>query len=98
MSDLIYPTLDLFLYALKTSLNTTDAEIQKNKVAFLGQLPPDTQFHDPDIETEYLELTHPTQIDLISNNKTLGGYYYPVRLNDTYGLQIDCSINNQNET
>ena len=98
MSDLIYPTLDLFLYVLKTFLNTTDAETQKNKAAFLAQLPPDIQFNDPDIEIEYLELTHPAQIDLISNNKTLGGYYYPVRLNDTYGLQIDCSINNQAES
>ncbi|MCC5602318.1 hypothetical protein [Nostoc favosum] len=98
MSDLIYPTLDLFLYALKTSLNTTDAETQKNKAAFLDQLPSDTQFNDPDIETEYLEITHPTQINFISQNKTLEGYYYAVRLNDTYGLQIDSSINNQTET
>ncbi|QSJ17229.1 hypothetical protein JYQ62_37285 [Nostoc sp. UHCC 0702] len=98
MTDLIYPTLDLFLYALKTSLNTTDAETQKNKAAFLAQLPPDTQFNDPDIEAEYLELTHPAQINFISHNKTVEGYYYPVRLNDTYGLQIDSSINNQTET
>ncbi|WP_341526618.1 hypothetical protein [Nostoc sp. UHCC 0302] len=98
MSDLIYPTLDLFLYALKTSLNTTDAEIQKNQAAFLDQLPSDTQFNDPDIETEYLEITHPPQINFISSNNTLEGYYYSVRLNDTYGLQIDCSINNQTET
>ncbi|MEH2254424.1 MAG: hypothetical protein V7K33_34070 [Nostoc sp.] len=98
MSDLIYPTLDLFVYALKSSLNTTHAETKKNKAAFLAQLPPDTQFNDTDIETEYLELTDPAQIELNSNNKTLGGYYYPVRLNDTYGLQIDCSINNQTET
>ncbi|MDZ7955868.1 hypothetical protein [Nostoc sp. DedQUE09] len=98
MSDLIYPTLDLFLYVLKTSLNTTDAEIQKNQAAFLEQLPSNTKFYDPDIETEYLEITHPPQINFIPHNKTLEGYYYPVRLNDTYGLQIDCSINNQIET
>jgi hypothetical protein len=98
MSDLIYPTLDLFLYALKTSLNTTDAETEKNKAAFLAQLPSNTQFHDTDLEAEYLEITDPTRIDFISHNKTLEGYYYPVRLNDTYGLQIDCSINNQTET
>ncbi|MEH2070389.1 MAG: hypothetical protein V7K47_19895 [Nostoc sp.] len=97
MSDLIYPTLDLFLYALKSSLNTTDAETQKNQVAFLAQLPSDTQFHDPDIEAEYLEISHPTQVNFISQNKTLEGYYYAVRLNDTYGLQLDCSINNQTE-
>ncbi|MEH2062326.1 MAG: hypothetical protein V7K50_08605 [Nostoc sp.] len=98
MSDLIYPTLDLFLYTLKTSLNTTDAETQKNKVAFLDQFPSDTQFNDPDIETEYLEITNPPQINFISHNKSLEGYYYAVRLNDTYGLQLDCSINNQTET
>nr|WP_322654933.1 hypothetical protein [Nostoc sp. CmiVER01]MDZ8125121.1 hypothetical protein [Nostoc sp. CmiVER01] len=98
MSDLIYPTLDLFLYALKTSLNTTDAETQKNQAAFLEQLPSDTKFYDPDIETEYLEITHPTQINFIASDNILEGYYYPVRLNDTYGLQIDCSINNQTET
>ncbi|MBD2680956.1 MULTISPECIES: hypothetical protein [Nostoc] len=98
MTDLIYPTLDLFLYALKTSLNTTDAETQKSKAAFLAQLSHNIQFNDPEIETEYLELTHPAQINLISNNKSIEGYYYPVRLNDTYGLQIDCSINNQTET
>ncbi|WP_375448919.1 hypothetical protein [uncultured Nostoc sp.] len=98
MSDLIYPTLDLFLYALKTSLNTTDAETQKNQAAFLEQFPSDTQFYDPDIETEYLEITNPPQINFISNNKSLEGYYYPVRLNDTYGLQLDCSVNNQTET
>ncbi|MBD2441574.1 hypothetical protein [Nostoc sp. FACHB-110] len=97
MTDLIYPTLDLFLYVLKTSLNTTDAETQKNKAAFLAQLPPNTQFNDPDIEIEYLELTPNKEIDFLSHNKALAGYYYPVRLNDTYGLQIDCSINNQTE-
>jgi hypothetical protein len=97
MSDLIYPTLDLFVYALKYSLNTTDTETQKNTATFLAQLPPNTQFKDYDIETEYLELTHPAQINLIPQVATIEGYYYPVRLNDTYGLQIDCSINNQTE-
>jgi len=97
MSDLIYPTLDLFLYSLKSSLNATQEEIQKNKAAFLVQLPSSTQFEDTDIETEYLELTHPAQINFKLNNETLEGYYYPVRLNDTYGLQIDCSVNNLTE-
>ena len=98
MGDLIYPTLDLFLYALKTPLNTTDAEIQKNKAAFLAQLPPNTKLNDNGNENEYLELTDSQRIDFSSQNNTLQGYYYPVRLNDTYGLQIDCSINNQTET
>ncbi|MBD2467863.1 hypothetical protein [Nostoc sp. FACHB-145] len=97
MTDLTYPTLDLFVYALKTSLNTTDTQTKNYKAAFLAQLPPNTQISDPDIEIEYLELIPDKVVDFISHNKTLQGYYYPVRLNDTYGLQIDCSINNQTE-
>ncbi|HLO86028.1 MAG TPA: hypothetical protein VK203_13620 [Nostocaceae cyanobacterium] len=97
MSDLIYPTLDLFLYTLKTPLNATEEEIQKNKAFFLAQLPPNTQFNDPDIETEYLKLTNPTRIDLQPTKEILEGYYYAVRINDTYGLQIDCSVKNQLE-
>ncbi|MEA5533870.1 hypothetical protein [Crocosphaera sp. XPORK-15E] len=47
---------------------------------------------------EYLELL-PNQkiVDFTNPNKNLEGYYYPVRLNDTYGLQIDCSINDLTE-
>ncbi|MBH8564881.1 hypothetical protein I8748_22305 [Nostoc sp. CENA67] len=97
MSDLIYPTLDLFLYTLKSPLNATEEEIQKNKATFLAQLPPDTQFNDADIEIEYLELTYPPQIDLQPTKEILEGYYYTVRINDTYGLQIDCSFKNQLE-
>ncbi len=103
MSGLIYPTLDLFLYDLRDALNATEAEKEKNRANFLAKLPelPDeVQFIDPDIETEYLEL-FPNQkqhkFTAIAEDKNLEGYYYPVRLNDTYGLQIDCSINNQTE-
>ncbi|OWY66143.1 hypothetical protein B7486_38080 [cyanobacterium TDX16] len=93
MSNLIYPTLDLFLYALKSPLNATEEEINKNQENFLSQLPDDTQIKEHDGETEYLELTKPAQIDFKPNDG-LEGYYYPVRLNDTYGLQIDCSVKN----
>lgn len=97
MSDLIYPTLDLFLYALKAPLNATNEEINKNKENFISQLPDNTQVNEFDSETEYLELTYPAQVDFKPNDETLEGYYYPVRLNDTYGLQIDCSIKNRTE-
>ena len=103
MSGLIYPTLDLFLYDLRDALNATEAEKEKNRANFLAKLPelPDNvQFVDPDIESEYLEL-FPNQkrskFTAIAEDKNLEGYYYPVRLNDTYGLQIDCSIDNQFE-
>ena len=96
MSNLIYPTLDLFLYALKSPLNATQEEIDKNQENFLSQLPDGTQIKERDSETEYLELTDPVQVNFKPNDD-LEGYYYPVRLNDTYGLQIDCSVKNQTD-
>ncbi|AOY80098.1 hypothetical protein BJP36_09320 [Moorena producens JHB] len=98
MSDLIFPTLDLFLYDLRDALNLTEAEKQEKQAKFRAKLPADSQFSDPDLETKYLELL-PKQkyYDFTTANDTLQGYYYPVRLNDTYGLQIDCSINNQTD-
>ncbi|NEO33955.1 MAG: hypothetical protein F6K36_26780 [Symploca sp. SIO3C6] len=98
MSDLIFPTLDLFVYDLRNALNSTEAEKQQNQANFLGKLPANIKLSDHNLETEYLELL-PKQkyYDFTTADKTLDGYYYPVRLNDTYGLQIDCSINNQIE-
>ncbi|MGK7873571.1 MAG: hypothetical protein AB4426_09755 [Xenococcaceae cyanobacterium] len=104
MSGLIYPTLDLFLYDLRYSFNATEEEKDKNRANFLAKLsklPDDIQFSEPDIETEYLEL-FPKQkrykFTASAQDKNLEGYYYPVCLNDTYGLQIDCSIDNQTES
>ncbi|MDJ0728640.1 MAG: hypothetical protein QNJ33_01470 [Crocosphaera sp.] len=98
MSDIIYPTIDLFVYDLKSSLNATDEENRQLEDYFRSKLPENTKLVDPDIEIEYLELL-PNQktIDFTNKNRNLEGYYYPVRLNDTYGLQIDCSIDNLTE-
>ncbi|NEO99825.1 MAG: hypothetical protein F6K58_14330 [Symploca sp. SIO2E9] len=98
MSDLIFPTLDLFLYDLRDALNSTEADKQQNQANFLAKLPANIQLSDHDLETEYLELLPKQKYhDFTTADKTLDGYYYPVRLNDTYGLQIDCSVNNQTE-
>ncbi|PSB49942.1 hypothetical protein C7B80_00805 [Cyanosarcina cf. burmensis CCALA 770] len=96
MSNLIYPTLDLFLYTLKSPLNATQQEIYKNQENFLSQLPDGIQIEEDDSETEYSNLTKPVRVDFKTNDD-LEGYYYPVRLNDTYGLQIDCSVKNQTD-
>jgi hypothetical protein len=96
MSNLVYPTLDLFLYDLKEALNTTGEAITKNQEIFTKKLPSDVNLVDPDQEVEYLELLPKDRFKHFKTDK-LQGYYYPVRLNDTYGLQIDCSINNQTD-
>lgn len=96
MSDLIDPTIDLFLYDLKNALNTSKNDIDKNENRFKARLPDDNvKFQDNEIETAYLELTDPIQPDFQPNNKNLQGYFYAVRLNDTYGLQLQCSLNNK---
>jgi hypothetical protein len=98
MNELFYPTIDLFIYDLRNPLNADAAEIAGNKQAFLARLPPNTQIEDDENEIDYLPLTkNPSTkdtIELKALNPSLEGYYYPVRLNDTYGLQIDCSVKN----
>ncbi len=39
MADLIYPTLDLFLYDLRNGLGDTDADIEQNRTHFQQKLP-----------------------------------------------------------
>lgn len=96
MSELVYPTLDLFLYDLKEALNATDELSRDYQEIFTKKLPKDVQIIDRDIEKEYLEIISPPTKDF-EPDQELEGYYYPVRLNDTYGLQINCSVKNQNE-
>jgi hypothetical protein len=94
MNELFYPTIDLFIYDLRSPLNASASEVEQNYRDFLTRLPPGIEFKNIEIETEYLELTTPTRVKLKPVNLRLEGYYYPVLLNDTYGLQIDCSVNN----
>ena len=96
MRELVYPTLDLFLYDLKEALNTTDEVTRKNQEIFIKKLPPHVTIIDSVGEAEYLELL-PQKTEDFQTDK-LEGYYFPVRLNDTYGLQINCSVNNQTES
>lgn len=97
MNELFYPTIDLFIYDLRSPLNADADKIEENIRAFRTRLPPNIQFKDSKKENEYLELTTPPRLDLNPVDRRLEGYYYPVLLNDTYGLQIDCSVNNLTE-
>ena len=96
MSDLIDPTIDLFLYDLKNALNTSKNDINENQNRFKARLPDNKiKLQDNETETAYLELTNPIKPDFQPDNKSLQGYFYAVRLNDTYGLQLQCSLNNK---
>lgn len=100
MAELIYPTLDLFLYDLRNGLGETVAEIEQNRAYFQQKLPEEVRdliyLQDLHFEAEYEDLL-PDRIfpfSTLIETCTLEGYYYPVRLNDTYGLLLDSSVDN----
>lgn len=100
MSDLIYPTVDLFLYDLRDGLGQNPAEIEANRLTFLKKLPEEMHGDlaaDCKFEAEYFELFGPKRIYPFGggDNEKYDGYYYPVRLGDTYGLLLDCSLNDK---
>ena len=100
MNDIIYPTLDLFLYDLRNSLGAAPDELETNRDLFQKKLPEDlhsTLFQkDTVFEDDYLELLPKLkEFQTSTEPYPLQGYYYPVRLNDLYGLLLDCSVNNQ---
>jgi hypothetical protein len=103
MSDIIYPTLDLFLYDQRNALGESQAEIDKNRTQFQKKLPESVHHilfeQDTYWEDEYQKLLPNSVISFEPSSEpdSLEGYYYPVRLNDTYGLLLDCSINNKTE-
>ncbi|NEQ77343.1 MAG: hypothetical protein F6K23_32645 [Okeania sp. SIO2C9] len=97
MTDLIYPNLFLFLYDLRQGLGESKEDLEKNRKIFASKLP--EHLHnslfklDGVIETEYLELLT-QRIEYFRDEIPDEGYYYPVRLNDTYGLLIAASFPN----
>ncbi|MEM1169485.1 MAG: hypothetical protein AAGJ08_10525 [Cyanobacteria bacterium P01_H01_bin.35] len=97
MTDLIYPNLFLFLYDLRKGLGESKEELENNRKTFASKLPKylrNSLFKfDGVIETEYLELLT-QQIEYFRDDIPDKGYYYPVRLNDTYGLLIAASFPN----
>jgi hypothetical protein len=96
MTKFIYPTLDLFLYDLREGLGQTKAEIEENRHRFKQKLPKINEgtFNQDDeqhFEPEYVELLG-TQRYSDFKSEIYEGYYYPVRLSDSYGLLLDCSL------
>lgn len=96
MTKFIYPTLDLFLYDLREGLGQTEAEVVQNRSQFWQKLPETldkTAFIRLDekyFEPEYVELLGEQRFSDFASD-IYEGYYYPVRLGDTYGLLLDCS-------
>ena len=101
MTKFIYPTLDLFLYDLREGLGQTEEEVTENRLLFKKKLPKinDKQFDERDeqaFEPEFAELFGARRYSDF-DSEIYKGYYYPVRLNDTYGLLLDCSLKEEQQ-
>lgn len=99
MSDIIYPTLDLFFYDLRDGLGENVGEIADNQEGFARKLPERVRSlmkqRDVEVEAGYVELLGyrgRERFDSSSQKYALEGFYYPVRIGDSYGLLLDCSV------
>jgi|GEM_PF-4451370 len=97
MANLIAPTLDLFVYDIRKEFGQTLEDLRSNREHFRQKLPAtydDSSWQrDRDFEGEFVELlSDRTEINSLSFMAgDCQGYYYPVRLQDVYGVLISCS-------
>ncbi|MEM9924236.1 MAG: hypothetical protein AAF915_10885 [Cyanobacteria bacterium P01_D01_bin.50] len=99
MSDIIYPTIKLYLYDLRNGLGQNSEDIENNRIIYKSKLPEnitDSLFEfDTDFEADYVELLGKNKRIEKFSDEAYEGYYYPVRLGDIYGLLLDCSVKDQ---
>ncbi|MCT7949131.1 hypothetical protein NG798_04970 [Ancylothrix sp. C2] len=92
MTDIIDPTLDLFLYHKRGAGGDEETEIAKNQANFAANFPdnvkPDFTKESTAESTEYLPLLKPSSTipDIEDNGYKIPADYYAVLLADTYGL------------
>ncbi|MGD1805369.1 hypothetical protein ACP6PL_07990 [Dapis sp. BLCC M126] len=97
MTHIINPTIDLFLYDLRNSLGDDEKDIEQKRQYFYQKFHPtvqeklkqDGQENNQGIEVEYIHLLKSTYALLDPNSSGEDGYYYPVRLGDSYGLLLE---------
>ena len=95
--QLIYPTVDLFLYDLHDGLGQSTEEIDQNRQDFWQRIYGDNLNEDKLATFKGAEGNFASYIELLGSQvierfkHPFNGYYYPVKLGDTYALQVDCS-------
>ena len=103
MTEILCPTIDLFLYDLGHSLDDSAEDISKNLQYFQAKLHPSVQkqlhpIDATDLLTEYKHLLDKPYYAPLEPNTTLDeGYYYPVQLGDSYGLLLEYPHANKKE-
>lgn len=96
-NTIIYPTIDLFSYDIIEGLGQSDDEIKQNRENFWQQiygkkLTSAQLANFVKIESEisdYIKLLGANPCEDFAD--PLAGFYYPVKINDTYALQVGCS-------
>ncbi|NER97987.1 MAG: hypothetical protein F6J86_29775 [Symploca sp. SIO1B1] len=97
MNQVIYPTIDLFLYDLQDGLGQSNDKIKQKRRRFWERIYGKNISKQRLAELELQEENLTNYIELLGTQRIerfdypLDGYYYPVKLGDTYALQIDCS-------
>ncbi len=103
MTNIINPTIDLFLYDLRNSLGDDEKDIKQNRQYFYQKFHPTVQEklkqdrqdrrekrdNNENMETEYVHLLNSVYTPLDPDTPPENGYYYPVRLGDSYGLLLE---------
>lgn len=103
--NLIYPTIDLFVYDLQQGLGQTDEQVNQNRHYFWRKIQSDLnkdyeKVKDNDLlkqlatlektEADYVELLVPEKQENFQPD--IAGYYYALQLGDTYALQVDSGV------
>ncbi|MBD1920117.1 hypothetical protein H6F77_03165 [Microcoleus sp. FACHB-831] len=102
MDNIIYPTVDLFLYDLGEGLGQPTTNITSNRRRFCQKIYPDLEKTDAKAFLDKLEEAEKSDKDFlplggIALASDLDGYYYPLLLRDTYALHVDFSGSKTNK-
>ena len=105
-NTLIYPTIDLFLYDLAEGIGQCDSAIAQNRENFWRRIYGDKLINTQLETATQAELELSDYIELLGTKPKpyqefaapLNGFYYPVKLGDTYALQVDCSSDLDDKT
>lgn len=103
-NTLIYPTIDLFLYDLAEGLGQSNNAITQNRENFWRRIYGNKLTNDQLETANQAELELSDYIELLTKKTyqefaaPLNGFYYPVKLGDTYALQVDCSSDRDDQT
>lgn len=102
MKHLRYPTVDLFLYDLSNGFGSDNAKVEQSFARFWQRI--DRNLSPKELENrKAVEKTFASYVELLGDQRLerfkhpWDGYYYPVKLGDTYALQVDCAGKTQDQ-